>query len=571
MIKSLRKNLLAVIASLYSLIVALFWLALRVNWSGISKALGADTNRSFFVMETPLIICVFLWLAFAFSLFAMFFWSGERKRKAPFIASLSVSGVFTIVIAVVIAMGAADYMDFILPKFFTSLAVSVLIIAFALLLFFPPVSNCKKCLIIKSALLLTVVLGSVLFGYGIKANYITYDAVVYAVEDKYQIVFSTNDNSIVWVEIDGEKYYDLYAGSMKSKDLVHKIEVPQEKLDEAKSYTVNAQKMIYRGPFGGYKGKVISRDYSFRPVDTSNGLKYYSMSDVHGAYKGAVNAASYHSDMDFLILLGDMFSMIDSEYDAQFANKLAFAVTKGEFPVVYVRGNHEIKGDYAEDLYKYVGSKDENFYYTFTLSDIFGVVLDIGEDHDDDWWEYYDTAQFAVYQAEQTEMLNRLVSEKPYENYNYTLAACHIPVTFVNSRKNHEEVKKQWTVLLNQMETDMFVSGHQHSLYPFVPGEVVPFEKLTYNPAYSGVTGKTYNGYYTDFEFPGFIVSRRSDGQLDKAQSAGTGKYIGLVTEVDFTTGRQTSSYTNAKGEKVHIVDPFAENDYGTVFESYIN
>ena len=60
MIKNLKKHWLAVVSVAYSLIVALFWLALRVNWSGISKQFGADTDRSFFIMETPLLICIFL-------------------------------------------------------------------------------------------------------------------------------------------------------------------------------------------------------------------------------------------------------------------------------------------------------------------------------------------------------------------------------------------------------------------------------------------------------------------------------------------------------------------------------
>lgn len=55
-------------------------------------------------------------------------------------------------------------------------------------------------------------------------------------------MFSTSANSVARVEIEGENYYDLYAGSMKSNDLVHKVVVPQEKLDNAKSYTVYAQK-----------------------------------------------------------------------------------------------------------------------------------------------------------------------------------------------------------------------------------------------------------------------------------------------------------------------------------------
>src|SRR5699024_3684944 len=164
MLKFFKKNLLAVIACAYSLVVALFWLALRVNWSGISKALGADKNPTFFVMETPLLVCIFLWLAFVFSAVSLFVW----KRKLPSIISLCISGVFTVLIVVVIALGAADYLQFILPKFFTSLLVAVALIVFALLLFFPPVSNCKKCVALKCVCLACLLLCCVLVGFNVQ-------------------------------------------------------------------------------------------------------------------------------------------------------------------------------------------------------------------------------------------------------------------------------------------------------------------------------------------------------------------------------------------------------------------
>ena len=40
---------------LVTLLDALFWVALRVNYSGISKFLGADTNPSFLIMNLPVI------------------------------------------------------------------------------------------------------------------------------------------------------------------------------------------------------------------------------------------------------------------------------------------------------------------------------------------------------------------------------------------------------------------------------------------------------------------------------------------------------------------------------------
>lgn len=572
LIKLIKKHWLAIVATAYSLIVALFWLALRVNWAGISKALGADKNQSFFVMQTPLIICVFLWLAFAFALVSMFVW----HRKLPSIISLSISGVFTVIIIVVIALGSCDYMSFILPKFFRSLVVALALVVFALLLFVPLTSNCKVCKIAKCVILGCAVLGSVLVGYNVKVNYISYGAVVYAVEDDYQIVFSTNANSLAWVEIDGEKYYDLYAGSMKSNDLVHKVTVPQEKLNSAKSYTIFAQKMVYRGPFGGYKGKIISENYSFRPVDSSDGLVYYNMTDVHSSRKGAVNAAANAANMDFLVMLGDNISMVDSEYDAQFANILANDITRGEIPCIYVRGNHEIKGLYAEELHKYVGSKNGNFYYWFTLADekmqkeVYGITLDLGEDHDDDWWEYYGTAQFVQYQNEQTEMMKNIIKENAYDGYKYKLVCSHIPIPFINSRGNHKEIKNTWTELLNTIQPDLAVSGHQHDLYPFLENQIDTNEdgRLIYNPQFVGKENKLYGkkGGVTDFKFNSFICGRRGKTQDDEPSAANSRDHIGLVVEVNLSAGSQKCYYVNARKQVVPVFQPFYNSPAQTEF-----
>ena len=579
LIEKLKKHRLAVVSVAASLLVALFWLALRVNWAGISKVFGGDTNDSFFVMHTPLLICVLLWLIVIFALVATYVWSG--KRKAPFIAVLSASGVFFIAEIVVVIMGAKDYMPFILPTFGLSLLICLCLAAFGLLLFFPATAKNRLTCALKWTTLGIAVLGTVLIAFDVKANYFTYQPVVYAVEDDYQIVFSTNDESTVWVEVDGEKYYDLYAGSMRSQDLVHKVTVPQDKLDRAGKYTIGAQTMIYRGPFGGYKGKTFTKDFSFRAVNLDDGFDYYTMTDVHGSRKGAANAANAfeaqlnksNRTTDLLVILGDSYSMIDSEYDAQFTNLLAHDVTKGEYPVIYARGNHEIKGKYAESLYKYVGSSNQNFYYEFTLAGgrVYGITLDLGEDHDDDWWEYYGTAQFVQYQAEQTAMLNDIIKDGRHLNRDYTLVCCHIPIQFVNSRHNHKDVKATWTALLNEIQPDLCVYGHQHDLYPFLEGQITKYTsngKLEYNTQFKTKDGKpqTYGGYLTDFQFNGFICGRRGATQTDKVGSLNKSQHIGLGTSVDFTANKQTSVYYNSKGDRVSVFNPFVEGAAQTEF-----
>ena len=289
---NIKKNLWSIACVIWALIVALFWFAMRVIWSGISKvlyeAMGAKEPTAF-LLNLPLYISIFLWGLLAFAVANLVLLS---YKKWPKIMLTALLGVFTIASAVVVVMGAVDYLYFILPKFFLSLLIGMGIVAFALLVFFPLVKTSKFFLALKCALVALVILTSVWGGYGVTfGSRFTYEPVVYAVEDTYQIVFSTNHSATAWVEIDGEKYYDLFAGSMKSKDTVHKITVPQEKLDAAKSYTIHAEKMIYRGPFGGFKGKEISNRYDFHPVNTSDGLVYYTITDAHHARKGAVDAA----------------------------------------------------------------------------------------------------------------------------------------------------------------------------------------------------------------------------------------------------------------------------------------
>ena len=534
----------------FSVAVALFWVALRVNYSGISKFLGADTNQSFLIMNLPLMVCAAAWVGVALAIMGMLRWP---LRKWHAVTALVMELVLAVGALVVIFFGAKDYLRFILVHYYRSLAAAGAIGLFALALYFPVR---RRARLLKGIVMAAVVFVAVVLGYGLRRCDFSGGPVVYAVEDQYQIVFSTSDNAVAWVEIGGECYYDLYAGSMRSADRVHKVEVPQKTLDAAGGYTVCAQQMIYRGPFGGYKGETISRSFDFRGVDASDGLTYYALSDVHEAVDAAAAAAS--GDADFIVLIGDMVSMVETEADANLANDLAFAITGGGIPVIYARGNHEIKGEQAENLYKYVGSRNQSFAYWVTLSDqVFGVVLDMGEDHEDDWWEYYGTARFDIYRAEQTRMLEQLLAEGDYAKYPYRMAICHIPIVHVNRHGYFEETKGVWTKLLNEMGADISLSGHEHELWPLLPGQYVPGQTLTYAFDYIGVSGKIEGGYLTDFGFPTFLVGRRSLTQQGGTQSSGSTQYTCLYVDADLMGGTQKVRYVNSNGETLTVVPPF--------------
>ena len=542
------------VLSFFNLIL---FFSIRMCWSGISKTLGYEDSNSVFILWLPVIIWFILIIIFGLNIF--FFLKKRNKNLWSYIMN-GVNTLFLIVNIVIVILGAIDYMFFAWPYVFKYIGMALLGLIVIFFIFIYPKTILKDNNLFKYSCIGLVSLISAGVVCNVTFNSIKYKPAVYIVENEYQIVFGSNVEALAWVEVDDKRYYEDYAGYYNSTKKMHKVIVPMDVLDNAKEYTVGTQKLTYRGPFGGFKGREIEETYSFRPVDTSDGLNYYSISDVHMGLECSKEASDYNKDKELLILAGDTISMIDTYRDAAYTNKVAYELTKGEIPVIYARGNHELKGKYMEEFHDYVGAKGEDFFYKFSFGNVYGLVLDIGEDHDDNYWEYYDTCDFNEYRNRQLELIRSELESKEYLNYDYRLVVCHIPIPFINARHNHVDFKKDVTTLLNQMDIDMVISGHQHDLLVFEPGLITPFTDLTYNKDFVK-SGKTTKAYLTDFNFPSFTVSKRGYTQTDDS-SLTLNSQIGLTIKVDFNNKKQTCIFNNSKGEKVNIVNPYFDVDY---------
>ena len=542
------------VLSFFNLIL---FFSIRMCWSGISKTLGYEDSNSAFILWLPVIIWFILIIIFGLNIF--FFLKKRNKNLWSYIMN-GVNTLFLIVNIVIVILGAIDYMFFAWPYVFKYIGMALLGLIVIFFIFIYPKTILKDNNLFKYSCIGLVSLISAGVVCNVTFNSIKYKPAVYIVENEYQIVFGSNVEALAWVEVDNKRYYEDYAGYYNSTKKMHKVIVPMDVLDNAKEYTVGTQKLTYRGPFGGFKGREIEETYSFRPVDTSDGLNYYSISDVHMGLECSKEASDYNKDKELLILAGDTISMIDTYRDAAYTNKVAYELTKGEIPVIYARGNHELKGKYMEEFHDYVGANGEDFFYKFSFGNVYGIVLDIGEDHDDNYWEYYDTCDFNEYRNRQLELIRSELESKEYLNYDYRLVVCHIPIPFINARHNHVDFKKDVTTLLNQMDIDMVISGHQHDLLVFEPGLITPFTDLTYNKDFVK-SGKTTKAYLTDFNFPSFTVSKRGYTQTDDS-SLTLNSQIGLTIKVDFNNKTQTCIFNNSKGEKVNIVNPYYDVDY---------
>lgn len=434
--------------------------------------------------------------------------------------------------------------------------------------------------IVCIVLVLAVVIGFTDIS-SLRINYFTTGAAVYAVEDDYQIVWATKSKSLGYVEISGVKYYDEIAGSVRSTDTVHKVIVPQSVLDNAKSYTIYSKTMINEEAYSALRGRTFSKTYSFRPIDTTDGVQYYAVSDTHGNNRKAFAAATYYgAATDFVIIAGDAVSYFDNRYDLERIINLANGMTGGNIPVIYARGNHEVKGKGAESLHKYVGANDtSSFYFSFRIGSVWGVVLDMGEDHPDDWKEFFGTANFVPYRQAQIEMLDKLIADKENsfeaQGITHKIAVSHVNTAFVSNGNffmynDMIEINKR----LNNIGIDVMVSGHLHQAFVAPKGMPVGTE-LKLVPSYTGDNkeGLTAQYYATGAMYDTVICARRSDIQAVSKEERNLGKrYIGTALQFDIdNAGDKVMEirFTTDKKKVLNTINPFTGESLGNTIYIY--
>lgn len=378
--------------------------------------------------------------------------------------------------------------------------------------------------------------------------------VVYAVNNEYQIVFETSRKATAEVKIGNKTYYDTSSGAIISSSKMHKVIVPMDLLNSEKEYHVSSTNVLYRGPYNGIMARTITHTSSFRPLDASDGIKFHVGSDFHDKKKSRVASMTYkQEELDFVVLAGDISSFLETRRNISFINQSAYEISKGEIAVIYNRGNHETKGLYRDELAKAVSSYHDNFYFTVSLGNVFIIVLDLAEDHNDDWWEFYGTANYQKYRNEQIAWLQEIQSDinniYNLSSYDYRIVISHQPVTVVNEIANENFLENERNIivkLLNALQIDASFSGHFHQLYYL---HDLPESELTVQEGFNEkhfVKGLGAN-------FPEFVTSKHALSQFEENSKT---KEVYTSLRVELTTLNKTAYFVNSKHEIVEIKEP---------------
>ena len=295
---------------------------------------------------------------------------------------------------------------------------------------------------------------------------------VCAVENEYVILLICNCRALASVTVGEVTYTDNNNGVMRTDTLVHKVRVPVDALDTAGSYRVNLAPLADHCNYFPKPEPTQTAVYTFRPVPKdAEDVKLFVLADTHGDAVTPARTAMAHPDTQVLVLNGDIGDSADTPEMIMTLHRLASEITKGEYPVVYARGNHDTRGHNAEHLTDYIPTTDrDTTYYSFRLGSLWGVVLDAGEDKPDGCVEYGGVCDFPAWRRKQSEYLRGLIRNKDTEydapGVRHRIAICHMPFHYSKHAftQTTPDIYADWIRLLNRMNIDVMLCGHCHCL-----------------------------------------------------------------------------------------------------------
>ena len=291
---------------------------------------------------------------------------------------------------------------------------------------------------------------------------------VFVVDGEYQICVLVESECTMWAEVGGKKYFDHSNGILRSGRFVHIAHVPQALLDEQGSYTVHLQKLNERKPYFTDYGDIESKSFDFSPVREKDEYHIINLADAHCLVEEPIKSGSYFGDtLDLLLLNGDIPNHSGDINYFKSIYQIAGNITKGRIPCVFSRGNHDMRGIYAERLAEFTPTSNGKSYFTFRVGPIWGIVLDVGEDKADLSKEYGRTICCEAFREEEEGFLDAAIARGDYRDAPVRLIVSHVPFSYqLPPPFNIEQDRyRSWCKKLQTVKPTVMLTGHLHEFF----------------------------------------------------------------------------------------------------------
>lgn len=303
------------------------------------------------------------------------------------------------------------------------------------------------------------------------------------------VSWQTNVPCYSWVEygLDTahmQRAHTLIAGQVISNNKLNKIRINDLEKGKKYYYRVHSREIVEFKPYKKVFGEeYVSPLYSFSlPTDGKEEFTALVFNDLHQKRElmdALIKVVRERGvEYDFVVFNGDCID--DPNTEAQAIESISYfndRVGASSKPVIYIRGNHEIRGAFSMDfttLFDYAGGKS---YGAFSWGDTRIVMLDCGEDKPDDHWVYYGLNDFNNFRREQVEFLNSEHASAAFKKAAKRILIHHIPLWYSPQAAENETDKYQpctelWGDLIADEPYNLILNAHTHRFASFKKGAI---------------------------------------------------------------------------------------------------
>lgn len=299
------------------------------------------------------------------------------------------------------------------------------------------------------------------------------------------IVWGVSTPSTGWVEYGetpelGKKAFGAVDGLRPFHPRV--ISVPLENLKPGATihYRTVTAPIDFPNQYKMKRGEpVVSPTYSFTVPGAGPSTKIAVWNDTHQQADTleAVRKLSDEFAPSLIVWNGDVVAdqfMEEEDFTGTFLYQKPACGADPDRPLLYSRGNHDVRGAVARDLPAYMPRAMDHGYQNILRAGPVGIlVLDTGEDKEGPQF-YGDLGEWALYRERQREWLDKAVQDPLFKDAPHKILFCHIPLRWKEPDSKGSwcpDGDKRWFATLARAGVKAVFSGHTHQ---FWHGEATP-------------------------------------------------------------------------------------------------
>lgn len=297
---------------------------------------------------------------------------------------------------------------------------------------------------------------------------------------KTYIRWITNLKAYSWVEF-GEtehltsKEHAVTNGLVNANTRIHEIELNGLKPGTTYYYRIASKQIVQFQPYKVVYGETIySKVFQFKTMDEqADEVNWLILNDIHDVREsyGHLIGLNNNQPYDYVFLNGDMYDDLENENQViDLMIKPCAEIFAAQKPMIFVRGNHDIRGQYAREMLDYF-SFPQGPYFTYRHGPVFVIVLDTGEDKEDAAAVYAGLVDCEAFRKKQAAWLETVFQSDVYKTAPFKVVKMHIPTHYTNGGKGELHCRELFTPLFNRYKVDLVISGHTHKHGVYPPNE----------------------------------------------------------------------------------------------------